>query len=327
MSENPTLLTIDDEEPFRRSIRGFFEDSGFEVWEAANGQEGLAIFRDRQPQVVLVDLGMPGISGLEVIQTLAAEAPEVPVVVLSGTGVITDAIGAIRKGAWDYVMKPVADMAALEHVVKNVQERAKLRAEKRRYQERLEAEVSSRTRELSALNERLTAVVRSARAVMACASTETVGRQLLAEFASNMAAGDGRLYLVENSELVLKHALRPPQDMAPIPLPVPATSLLGRALNNKVPVLVPSITAVDSIFGDGGETLLEGSFLAFPFFDSAGSLLGIAVLSRVPGPPLPTRISRLGQYWLPMVARQSGRQGLRNPSSRVKRSIANWWRI
>jgi len=177
MSENPTLLTIDDEEPFRRSIRGFFEDSGFEVWEAANGQEGLAIFRDRQPQVVLVDLGMPGISGLEVIQTLAAEAPEVPLVVLSGTGVITDAIGAIRKGAWDYVMKPVADMAALEHVVKNVQERAKLRAEKRRYQERLEAEVSSRTQELSALNERLKAVVRSARAVMACASTETVGRQ------------------------------------------------------------------------------------------------------------------------------------------------------
>jgi|GEM_PF-395638 len=293
MSENPTLLTIDDEEPFRRSIRGFFEDSGFEVWEAANGQEGLAIFRDRQPQVVLVDLGMPGISGIEVIQTLAAEAPEVPVVVLSGTGVITDAIGAIRKGAWDYVMKPVADLAALEHVVKNVQERAKLRAEKRRYQERLEAEVSSRTRELSALNERLTAVVRSARAVMACASTETVGRQLLAEFASNMAAGDGRLYLVENSELVLKHALRPPQDMAPIPLPVPATSLLGRALNKKGPVLVPSITAADSIFGDG-ETLQEGSFLAFPCFDSAGSPLGIAVLSRVPGPPFTDQDLEIG---------------------------------
>ncbi len=294
MSENPTLLTIDDEEPFRRSIRGFFEDSGFEVWEAANGQEGLAIFRDRQPQVVLVDLGMPGISGLEVIQTLAAEAPEVPLVVLSGTGVITDAIGAIRKGAWDYVMKPVADMAALEHVVKNVQERAKLRAEQRRYQERLEAEVSSRTQELSALNERLKAVVRSARAVMACASTETVGRQLLAEFVSNMAAGDGRLYLVENSELVLKHALRPPQDMSSIPLPVPAASLLGKALNGKVPVLASSLTVADSIFGDGGETLQDGSFLAFPFVDSAGSPLGVAVLSRVPGPPFTDQDLEIG---------------------------------
>ncbi len=284
MSEYPTLLTIDGDEPFRRSIRGFFEDLGFEVWEAANGQEGLAVFRDRQPQVVLVDLGIPGISGIEIIQTLAAEAPEVPVVVLSRTGVINDAIGAIRKGAWDYVMKPFADMAALEHVVKNVQERAKLRAENRRYQERLEAEVSSHTQELAALNERLKAVVRSTRAVMACASTETVGRQLLAEFVSNMAAGDGRLFLVENNDLVLKHALRPPQDMAPIPLPVPTTSLLGKALNGKVPVLFPSITAADSIYGDGGETMREGSCLAFPFVDSAGSPLGIAVLSRTPGP-------------------------------------------
>jgi DNA-binding NtrC family response regulator len=94
--------------------------------------------------VVLVDLGMPGISGLEVIQTLAEEVPETPVVVLSGTGVMADAIGAIRKGARDYVMKPVEDMGALEHAVKNVLERAKLKEEGRRYREHLEEEVLRR---------------------------------------------------------------------------------------------------------------------------------------------------------------------------------------
>ena len=285
MEEHCTLLTIDDEEPFRRSIRGFFEDAGFEVWEARDGQEGLAIFRDRRPGVVLVDLVMPGISGLEVIEMLAEEAPETPVVVLSGTGVMADAIGAIRKGAWDYVMKPVPDMAALEHVVKNVLERARLREERRRYQDHLEEEVLRRTRALVALNERLKAIVRSSRSVMACSSTVEVARQLLAEFATNMASEAGCLYLVENGHLVLKHALDQQQAVASIPLPMPANSLLGKALTEQFPVLISCLSADSSISYDGGKDFQEGSFLAFPFIDSPGEPLGIVVLQRKNPPP------------------------------------------
>src|SRR5512136_666301 len=111
MSESPTLLTIDDDEPVRRSIRGYFEDAGFEVLEAGDGREGLALFRSKRPGVVLVDLRMPGVSGMEVIEMLTRDAPEIPIVVLSGTGVINDAIDAIRRGAWDYVTKPVVNMA------------------------------------------------------------------------------------------------------------------------------------------------------------------------------------------------------------------------
>lgn len=280
MEEHLTLLTIDDEEPIRRSIRGFFEDSGFEVWEAGDGQEGLAIFRDRHPGVVLVDLGMPGISGLEVIQKLAEEAPETPLVVLSGTGVISDAIGAIRKGAWDYVMKPVADMAALEHVVKNVRERARLREEKRRYQEKLEDEVFLRTQELSALNERLKAVVRSSRSVMACTSMGDVTRQLLQEFASLMTCEAGSLYLQENGQLVLRDSLDRRQTAVRIPLPAPETSLLGKALTDKLPVLIPHCTADSGTSWGDGKSVAEGSLLAFPFIESPGEPLGVVELYR-----------------------------------------------
>ncbi|MCF8145123.1 MAG: response regulator [Deltaproteobacteria bacterium] len=152
--ESCTLLTIEDEEPIRRSIRAFFEDLEFTVMDAGDGEKGLELFRQRQPAVVLVDLRMPGMTGLDVIDVLSREAPETPVVVLSGTGVVADAIEAIRRGAWDYIMKPIKDMAELEHVVNGVLERARLREESRRYHTSLEEEIELRTRELRESEER-----------------------------------------------------------------------------------------------------------------------------------------------------------------------------
>jgi PAS domain S-box-containing protein len=154
MTESCTLLTIEDEEQIRRSIRAFFEDMDFTVLEAGDGEKGLELFRQRHPAVVLVDLRMPGMSGLDVIEALSREAPETPVVVLSGTGVLADAIGAIRRGAWDYIVKPIKDMAELEQVVKNVIERARLREESRRYHIRIEEEIELRTKELRESEER-----------------------------------------------------------------------------------------------------------------------------------------------------------------------------
>ncbi|MHC1729639.1 MAG: response regulator [Syntrophobacteraceae bacterium] len=278
MSEKPIILAIDDEETIRRSIRGFFEDSGFEVWEAGNGREGLELFRRKLPEVVLVDLRMPGISGLEVIEKMAAEAPEIPLVVLSGTGVIADAIDAIRKGAWDYVTKPVIDMAALEHVVNSARERAKLREESRRYREHLEEEVLRRTRQLRQLNYRLKTIVRSSRSVMACTSVAAVTRQLLAEFASNMCTEAGALYLLEEGKLVLMSALGPGRPAASIPLPVPTSSIIGKALVEKAPILVLDVAAEGLSLPDVREEWKQGALCAFPLIDSTGEPLGIVML-------------------------------------------------
>ena len=114
----------------------------------------MEVFRQNHPTVVLVDLRMPGMGGLDVIDVLSQEAPETPVVVLSGTGVVADAIEAIRRGAWDYCTKPIKDMAELEHVVKSVMERARLRKESRRYHVQLEEEIALRTKELSESEEK-----------------------------------------------------------------------------------------------------------------------------------------------------------------------------
>lgn len=150
------LLTIEDEEFVRESIVAYFEDSGFDVYSAENGEEGLAVFNEKAPDIVLTDLRMPKMSGFDVVKAIHETNPDIPVVVVSGTGVIQDSIEAIRMGAWDYVTKPISDMAVLEHIVNKVLERAELKKAQRNYHHYLEEEVAKRTKELNEeLNRRI----------------------------------------------------------------------------------------------------------------------------------------------------------------------------
>lgn len=132
------LLIIDDDNVVRASVAAYLEDSGFEVFQAGNGVQGLAAFQTHQPDLVICDLRMPQMDGLELIQRVSALDAEVPIIVLSGAGVMNDAVGALRLGAADYLIKPLEDLAVLEHAVSRALDRAQLRLENRRYREKLE---------------------------------------------------------------------------------------------------------------------------------------------------------------------------------------------
>jgi diguanylate cyclase (GGDEF)-like protein/PAS domain S-box-containing protein len=146
--KNPVILTIDDEASIRESFKLFLEDYDFDVLEARNGAEGIELFRSEHPDLVLCDLRMPGIDGFDVLEALKQESPDTPIIVVSGTGVIGDAIDAIHKGAWNYLLKPIQDMSVLNHAINQALERARLIAENQAYQEHLEAEVTRRTEAL-----------------------------------------------------------------------------------------------------------------------------------------------------------------------------------
>ncbi len=145
---SPVILTIDDEEDIRDSFRLFLEDFDFQVLEAANGREGLEIFHREKPDLVLCDLRMPEVDGLEVLENIKGSAPDTPVIVVSGTGIIGDAIEAIHRGAWNYLLKPIQDMSVLLHAINQAIERSRLIVENRIYQENLEEEVTKRTEAL-----------------------------------------------------------------------------------------------------------------------------------------------------------------------------------
>jgi diguanylate cyclase (GGDEF)-like protein len=88
------------------------------------------------------------VDGIEVMETITRHSPDTPVIVVSGTGVIQDAIDALRIGAWDFITKPLSNLAVLDHAVNKALERRQLIRENRLYQEHLEEEIRHRTADL-----------------------------------------------------------------------------------------------------------------------------------------------------------------------------------
>jgi serine phosphatase RsbU (regulator of sigma subunit) len=139
MAERGSVLTIEDESAVRSGIVAFLEDSGYRVHEADNGSRGLELFRSQRPDIVLCDLRIPGVDGLDVVSTVAAESPETPIIVVSGVARVSDAMQALKRGAWDFVTKPIQDMEVVESAIERALERARLMQQNRAYREGLEA--------------------------------------------------------------------------------------------------------------------------------------------------------------------------------------------
>jgi len=133
-----TLLVIDDDASVRESLAGYLEDSGYEVVQAEDGESGLAAYREHGPDLVLCDLRMPRKDGLAVLQDVVEAGAQTPFIVISGAGVMSDVVSALRLGASDYIVKPVTDLAVVEHAIDKALERVRLLVENEAYKLRLE---------------------------------------------------------------------------------------------------------------------------------------------------------------------------------------------
>lgn len=137
-SQRAHILVIEDDPNVRLNLVSYLEDSGYSVTEKDNGENGVAAIQSCLPDLVLCDLRMPDIDGLDILADLNHQFPDLPVVVVSGTGILGDAVEALRKGAWDFVAKPIQDMAVLEHAINAAIDKARLIRDNRRFQTELE---------------------------------------------------------------------------------------------------------------------------------------------------------------------------------------------
>ena len=128
MSAEPTILIVDDEPDLRWLLRGLFEEAGYQVVEAADGEAALQIATTESLDVVLSDVRMPKLAGTELLRRLQRQAPEVPVVLLSAVEDIATAVRAIQDGAFDYQAKPF-DPDRLRLTVQRAAEQRALRRE------------------------------------------------------------------------------------------------------------------------------------------------------------------------------------------------------
>src|SRR5215510_7573020 len=112
------LLIVDDDEDLVKSLSGMLYDEGFTVSSTADGSEALALIRTIAPAVVLLDVWLPGMDGVETLQSLRAMHVDVEVIVMSGHGNIATAVQMIKLGAFDYLEKPLSSyhvLSVIEH--------------------------------------------------------------------------------------------------------------------------------------------------------------------------------------------------------------------
>ncbi len=132
-----SILIADDEEAARSSLGQILLDDGYQVTQAADGQEALRLVAREAPDVLLTDLRMPGMDGQELLSRVRQGYPEVDVVVMTAHGTIRSAVRALRDGAEDYLTKPI-DVEELEHLLVRLLARKKLANETRLLRERLD---------------------------------------------------------------------------------------------------------------------------------------------------------------------------------------------
>jgi two-component system nitrogen regulation response regulator NtrX len=108
VSPRPTVLVIDDEAGIRRSLSGILGDEGYRVLEAEGGEAGLKTLSRDEVHLVLLDIWMEGLDGIETLKAIKAAHPDLPVVMMSGHGTIETAVSALKLGAYDYLEKPLS---------------------------------------------------------------------------------------------------------------------------------------------------------------------------------------------------------------------------
>jgi FixJ family two-component response regulator len=149
------ILIVEDERAVRSSIRYFLEDLGYSTIETESASEAWQAFDRETVDLIVLDLRLPGRPGIDLLRDVRQRSGDVPVVIVSGTGKMSDAVDALRLGAWDYLFKPLEDMGVLEHSVKKALEHVRLAGQNEAYRMRLEEMVATRTAELETVNSAL----------------------------------------------------------------------------------------------------------------------------------------------------------------------------
>jgi two-component system nitrogen regulation response regulator NtrX len=174
------ILVIDDEAAIRDSLRMTLEYEGYEVLLAATGQEGLTMAERDAPDLVLLDVKMPGMDGLEVLERLHSLNEALPVLVVSGHGTISTAVEATKKGAFDFIEKPFASDRVLVSL-RNALDQRRLRDENRTLKRAVEVR-HQMIGESHALRQVMAAVSRAAptNATVLIQGESGVGKELVA---------------------------------------------------------------------------------------------------------------------------------------------------
>lgn len=162
------ILIVDDERSIRSTLAEFIREDGHDVFTAEDAMQALDLLKEKQPAVVVTDIILPRMTGVDLLKRINEIAPDVQVIMITGEPTAETAAEAVRLGAFDYLSKPIARtdfksaVTSALRVSEMAIERSRLEEENTRYREHLEEEVAKKTQALRASEEKYRAVVANA---------------------------------------------------------------------------------------------------------------------------------------------------------------------
>jgi DNA-binding NtrC family response regulator len=141
------LLVVDDEETVRILFQRVLQAAGYDVDIAANGEEALSLISDGNIDVVLLDIKMPRLSGIDVLSKISTDWPDICVIMVTAVADVQTAVGAMKLGAYDYITKPFDRDKVLRKIRQSI-ERWQKQAEERQHYLQLEQNITDRTRQM-----------------------------------------------------------------------------------------------------------------------------------------------------------------------------------
>lgn len=176
------ILIIDDEQPIRKALKEILEYEKYEIEEAKSGIEGLEKIQENKYDIVLCDIKMPQMDGIETLEKIMEFNPEIPVVMITGHGNVETAVEALRKGAYDFIEKPL-DMNRLLVSVRNAKEKKTLVRETKKLRRKINKtyQIVGKSKEIEGIKDMIDRVAPTDARVMITGENGT-GKELVARW-------------------------------------------------------------------------------------------------------------------------------------------------
>lgn len=205
-----SLLVVDDEPSMREFLEIMLTQDGYIVHSASSGEEGLELFKVSEPSLVLTDVKMPGMSGLDLIQRLKQINPTVPVIVITAFASAEDALRAVREGAYDYLSKPF-QLDDLRIIIRNALEVHRLRREslelKRSMEEKFRfGEIIGKSSQMQSIFKLILKVAPSNAGILITGESGT-GKELIAKSIHNHSARADKPFVTVNCAAIPENLL------------------------------------------------------------------------------------------------------------------------
>lgn len=199
------ILIVDDEDVFRRNLREYLEEEGFGAEGGETGEEALELVDEYNFAVALVDIRLPDVSGVDLLERLAAEQPDTAVILMTAYASVETAVEGFRKGAYDYVLKPVV-FEDIRHKIENVLRHAHLERQvhrlRREIQERLGFEgLIAESEEMEEIFELIDKVAEMPTTVLITGESGT-GKELVARAIHERSNRSDRQFLAVNTAAI-----------------------------------------------------------------------------------------------------------------------------